>query len=339
MRKIDKEARRLLERVLKRYYAASEWSRKALSLMIDDELMRYNKRAQEVIEPLVYKHLKDHFPTHALPPVVPTPPELSQMLYRNARQAAGQAVGLLWSAQKAGKGIRDLSLGLYEGYGFRDKEVLDVVKGLPLYLRRQMQKPTVQKRVVKQVSRLRTRPLRAAYADIVRAIENENRSALERAAKVAIEEKARYYARRIAVTEEMRAFNLANAKEILQDDEIELVRYTMSSAHPMMDICDYYANLDVGYGRGVVPKREMVSLPLHPHCRCKYEPYYRDVKRKSVRNPSRRTLERFSENQQRQILGSWEAWKKWREGASVEKIFNMARPKWRISRVVDALDY
>ena len=96
------------------------------------------------------------------------------------------------------------------------------------------------------------------------------------------------------------------AKEYMDDKEIEFVKYRMSSKHPLMDICDYYANLDIGYGKGIVPKAQMVTLPLHPHCMCRYDPYYLPVKRKKP-TP---WLEKQSESVQRQVLGGYAQWKR-----------------------------
>ncbi len=52
----------------------------------------------------------------------------------------------------------------------------------------------------------------------------------------------------------------------------------------MIDICDFYARVDIGYGKGIVPKEQMRTLPLHPHCRCKYEPVYLDSKERAKYN-------------------------------------------------------
>lgn len=337
MRDIEKEARALLRRVLKRYYAASKWTRRALSEMIEEELSRYNKRVQKIIEPMIYDELRSAFKGEPLPEVVPTKAQLSEMLYKNAKDAAAVATKILWDAQKSGATVQELAMRLYEGYGFRDKEVLEVKKKLPKYLERHLSKRTVQNILERRVSKLRTSPLRAAYRRVVKAVELESDTALRTATRVAIEERARYYATRIARTEEARSYNLANSKRLLEDDEIELVRYKMSTLHPMTDICDYYASLDVGYGKGVVPKSEMISLPLHPHCRCHYVPYYHKTKRKGVKDPERETLQEFSDEEQRAILGGWSAWDRWRKGVKAEAIWNAQRPKYPIKKVMEVI--
>ena len=45
------------------------------------------------------------------------------------------------------------------------------------------------------------------------------------------------------------------------------------------------------------------------------------------------------ETVRRQVLGGYAQWKRWREGASVESVFNMTRPKYPIKRYVEVLGY
>ncbi len=332
MHSIEEMAKELFERVMQKWQAKKHWRREELLQMIEEELSHYNERVRKKIEPMIYDKLSAIF-GNELPDIVPTPPVLSQMLHNNAVTVSAGVASLLLEAQAAKATVRELATKLYEGYGFRDKEVLDVKKRLPRYLRTQLKKPHIERRIVSQIERIRTTPLRAAYNGVLQAIEKQDHAALRKAARVALEERARYYATRIAMTETQRASNLARAKEYLDDKEIEFVRYRMSSAHPMVDICDYYANLDVGYGRGIVPKSEMIVLPLHPHCMCRYDPYYLPVKRKKPQQ----WIEKQSESVQRQVLGGYGQWKRWREGAPIEAVFNMSRPKYPIKRYVEVL--
>jgi len=148
----------------------------------------------------------------------------------------------------------------------------------------------------------------------------------------------RYYAERIAKTELHRATMAKRAKEYIEDDEVEFVRFEMSSSHPKVDICDYYANLDVGYGRGIIPKNEMRTLPLHPHCLCVYSPYYGKVKKKKIKgDPYRKVLDGFSDYEKRQILGSYDKLERFKRGKHPEEIFNEIRPKYPIRKYVDII--
>jgi len=198
------------------------------------------------------------------------------------------------------------------------------------------------KRLMGKINRLKTSALRAGYTQLLDALEKRSVRAVEKALKAAVEEKARYYAQRIAQTEIFRAKNYKNAVQYLRDDEIALVRYEMSSSHPKVDICDFYANLDVGYGKGIVPKEEMRTLPLHPFCRCKYTHVYLTsaqkakavkVKPKSFEEAQRATMAGFSDYERRQVVGSYEKPAQFEAGEDIEAIFNRLRPKFPIRRV------
>ncbi len=93
------------------------------------------------------------------------------------------------------------------------------------------------------------------------------------------------------------------------------------------------------YGKGIAPKSQMISLPLHPHCRCKYKPYYRRLKCSEVKDPERQTIESFDAKSQRRILGGCSAWKRWKEGETAESIWNAHCPKYPIRKAVEAMGY
>jgi len=63
----------------------------------------------------------------------------------------------------------------------------------------------------------------------------------------------------------------------LTKDEEEIVGYQwrLSRSHPRADICDVYASVDYGLGRGVHPKGKLPRLPAHPHCMCYLVPIVR----------------------------------------------------------------
>jgi hypothetical protein len=213
--------------------------------------------------------------------------------------------------------------------------VLEAVKVLPKYLQEAIKKR--DKEIMKQIEKLKTKPLRIAYKDIVRKFNELSDEELEKFIKTAYYEKMRYYAKRIADTETHRAAMSKRAREYLNDENIEFVRFEMSAAHPKIDICDFYANLDIGYGRGIVPKSEMRTLPLHPHCRCVYSPYYGKVKgrRKDWNKAVRDTMSKYNEAQQREILGTYDMLNRFKGGEDIESIFNTVRPKYPIRKYVD----
>lgn len=54
------------------------------------------------------------------------------------------------------------------------------------------------------------------------------------------------------------------------------VRWILSPSHPVRDICDTFANKDVGLGKGVYPKGQEPRFPPHPNCLCTLLPVYEE---------------------------------------------------------------
>ena len=181
--------------------------------------------------------------------------------------------------------------------------------------------------------------LQQSYNKVLKEMKDIESKAFKKAIHSALQEKARYYATRIATTEASRSRNLSRAKEYLDDKKVKLVKFTMSTGHSIIDICNYYASLDIGFGAGVVPKEQMVVLGLHPHCSCRYHAEYRDIKRKTIKNPVNDTMNKFSDYEKRQILGSKDKLNDFMGGVEIESIFNRVRPKYPIAKYGDVLGY
>ena len=77
----------------------------------------------------------------------------------------------------------------------------------------------------------------------------------------------------------------------------------------------------------------MISTPLHPYCKCKYERVYRRVKTRSVKKPEQTTIKQFSKRDQIKILGSQNAKERFDEGEDVAGIFNSSRKKYPIMKI------
>lgn len=128
-------------------------------------------------------------------------------------------------------------------------------------------------KVEKQVAKLNTPGMRAAYTALLGAIEARNDQKLNKAIYGATQERTRYFAERIARTEMARAYNDGAMAKYMDDDDIEAVQWKLSSAHPCYDICDLYANADLyGLGKGIFPKDKVPMLPAHPNCMCHLKP-------------------------------------------------------------------
>ena len=158
---------------------------------------------------------------------------------------------------------------------------------------------------------------------------------------VAVQEKSRYVAERIARTESARAWADGFIARYENDDTVAAYRWEVSSAHPCTDVCDMYANADLwGLGKGIYPKDQCPTLPAHPHCLCYLSPIYEGEVDLNEQQDLREEggnhwLQKQSKDVQRQLLGvqgakAWEAGRPWQD---VLRNYSPAVMKSRVSVV------
>ncbi len=68
------------------------------------------------------------------------------------------------------------------------------------------------------------------------------------------------------------------------DDSIIGFQWRLSGSHPATDICDYYANIEMGLGKGVWTKEAVPHHKAHPHCMCLLIPRVTPIKRAGSKN-------------------------------------------------------
>lgn len=214
---------------------------------------------------------------------------------------------------------------LYDGYGYgnvtNQQDIAKYMKELAAYARRSMLPPGEDYELLKLLRQAQNRinnlaaggapnrALKASYQQIVDAINKNSEKALNNAIKVAIEEKSRYIAERIARTEGSRAwFDGFIAKN--QDDEMVIAyKWCLASRHPVFDICDMYAKADMfGLGAGIYPKNKVPRLPAHPHCLCYLsEIYIGEVDLNKMQNrvnvAGQEWLNGLTDEQRKDVLG------------------------------------
>lgn len=226
----------------------------------------------------------------------------------------------------------DAARALYDGY----EQGGDVVRAqdLPQYIK-QVRKATLgdrkaiqtQKRALGNIVRLGrngapNKALRASYVQLVKAVQEGTEEQLEKAIQVAVNEKSRYVAERIVRTETARAYADGFLRKAMDDEDIVAIRFKIGTRHPKFDICDLYAGADLyGLGKGVYPKDKVPSLPVHPHCLCRYvELYVGEVDLSKERNQTQaggnKWLEGLSEVRRAEVLGQkglrlWNDGKNW----------------------------
>lgn len=191
------------------------------------------------------------------------------------------------SAQiKKSASYRQASLAIFDGYKMGG---VIPVQDVPKYLAQTMavarhagiprdEMMKMLKPVRRQIERGTTAGMRAAYSELVDALEAQNEKALNRAIFTATQERTRYFADRIARTEMARAYQDGFLLRWDNNEDCVAYQWKLSGRHPRYDICDLYAKANLyGLGAGVFPKDKVPRLPAHPHCMCFLKPVIRGM--------------------------------------------------------------
>lgn len=134
------------------------------------------------------------------------------------------------------------------------------------------------KPIRRQIAKGTTAGMRAAYSQLVNALEDQNEKALDKAIYAATQERTRYFADRIARTEMARAYQDGFLLRWDNNDDCVAYQWKLSGRHPRYDICDLYAKANLyGMGPGIFPKDKVPRLPAHPHCMCFLKPVIRGM--------------------------------------------------------------
>lgn len=175
-----------------------------------------------------------------------------------------------------------------------------------------------------------TRMLKAACEKLLKQVQEGSAEALEKACRVAVQEKSRYVADRIIRTEMARAWADGFFASAGKDADVIGYRWKLSTRHPVYDVCDMLLKADMfGMGAGVFPKDKAPSLPVHPHCMCSLvEAYEGDLNAqqleayKSGKSRAKQAgdtyLKSVSQTRRQQLLGVDGA-KAWANGADWQR--------------------
>ncbi|MDO8940896.1 MAG: hypothetical protein Q7U98_17210 [Methylicorpusculum sp.] len=104
------------------------------------------------------------------------------------------------------------------------------------------------------------------FDQISKAVANGNEVLLEKAAKWWLYDRQQYALKRIARTEMATALHRGVIASTLNDETVIGYQWRLSASHPVTDICDYYADIDMGLGKGVWTKEAVPKHKAHPHC-------------------------------------------------------------------------
>ena len=187
---------------------------------------------------------------------------------------------------KKSASYRQASLAIFDGY--RQGGIIPV-QDVPKYLaettaiarRASIPRDEILKMlkpIRRQIEKGTTAGMRAAYSQLVDALEDQNEKALNKAIYAATQERTRYFADRIARTEMARAYQDGFLLKWDNNDDCVAYQWKLSGRHPRYDICDLYAKANLyGMGPGIFPKDKVPRLPAHPHCMCFLKPVIRGM--------------------------------------------------------------
>lgn len=209
---------------------------------------------------------------------------LSERMYKNSKKVQAESAEVIGKAIKEGESAAKTAKKLFDGYGKGGiipeqdiPEFIQEVKDLPVPDWLDEEAVAEWKAAIRHARKLieqgTTPGLRAAYSEVMDAIENGAKQNVSKAIDTAVQEKTRYTAERIARTERARAYADGVMAKYLDDPDIVAFQWKLSDRHPKCDICDVYAHADLhGLGKGIFPKDKFPKLPAHPHCLCRIKP-------------------------------------------------------------------
>lgn len=119
------------------------------------------------------------------------------------------------------------------------------------------------------------RQAKAVFREIREAVSAGSEEAIEKALGWWVYDRQLYTLRRVVRTEMATAYHRAEIAATYADADIIGYRWRLSASHPMRDICDLYASIELGHGMGVFPKDRLPAGKAHPHCMCSLTPVTR----------------------------------------------------------------
>jgi hypothetical protein len=117
-----------------------------------------------------------------------------------------------------------------------------------------------------------------AFKQITGAVTRGSEELLGKALHWWAYDKQLYLLKRIARTELSTAMHRAVIESTRDQPGIIGYHWRLSASHPRPDICDYYASVEMGLGRGVWRKEAVPMSKAHPHCMCSLIPRVTPIK-------------------------------------------------------------
>lgn len=250
---------------------------------------------------------------------------LSKRLHGATQEMRAAIIDTISKQVKMNASAMQIANKLYDGYGYgaviKQQDMAKYMKELANFARRSNLSVGDNTELLKYLRQAQNkisnlaqhgapnRALKTSYQQVVDAIRKGSEKALNNAVKVAIEEKSRYIAERIARTESARAWFDGFIAEYQNDELVIAYKWTLNSRHPVFDICDMYSKADMfGLGAGIYPKNKIPRLPAHPHCLCYLTPiYYGEIDLSKMTDRAniagKEWLDKLTDEQRKDVLG------------------------------------
>ncbi|MEM2566940.1 MAG: hypothetical protein QXH20_00490 [Candidatus Bathyarchaeia archaeon] len=152
--------------------------------------------------------------------------------------------------------------------------------------------------------------------ELDRAIQKQSEEMIDRAVRWWLYNRQLVRLKTIAQTELANAFHLTQIKATEEDDDVIGYQWRLSFSHPRPDICDVYATMDYGLGKGVFPKTKVPRRKPHPHCLCYLIPITRrkhhnekeepEISREVLMKFAPKWIQRLVKEEGRDILEFWD---------------------------------
>lgn len=158
---------------------------------------------------------------------------------------------------------------------------------------------------ISTLSRTGTRNAAERLLDQIKtAVKKGNEALLDNAVKWWTYDQQLYHLKRIVRTEMATAAHRAVIASSIGDPDIIGFQWRLSGSHPASDICDYYASIEMGLGKGVWTKDAVPHHKAHPHCMCLLIPRVTPIKQTGSKNYGE-FIERVTPARRAQLLPKW----------------------------------
>jgi len=139
---------------------------------------------------------------------------------------------------------------------------------------------------------------------IKKAVDKGSEELVDKAVKWWLYDKQLYNLKRIARTEMATAAHRAVIASVEGDASIIGFQWRLSGSHPTSDICDYYANIEMGLGKGVWTKAAVPHHKAHPHCMCLLIPRGTPIKSSGSKNYGE-FIQNVNPERRAQLMPAW----------------------------------